>query len=40
MSEAWGKLTLRSKLCYFLICEKNWLQEEDHLGAMMLYNLG
>ncbi len=32
MPEIWGKLTFRPNSCYFSICEKNWLQEEDRLG--------
>jgi hypothetical protein len=26
------KLTFRHNLCYFAICKKNWLREEDRLG--------
>jgi hypothetical protein len=43
MPEIWGKLTLRPNLCYFFLCEKNWLREEDRLGdfarAKRLQNL-
>ena len=36
LPEIWGKLTFRPNLCYFSICEKNWLREEDRLGDFTL----